>query len=668
MKMVETNTWSIYVVDATQGIYHRRLSSTTTTLDGITTTVSYDYNNSNGLVSKVTEQGNSGDRVTETAYAFQQSIYNGANGMDDKNMLSQVYSTTVSELTTESNYFAKNWTTWVQSDGYWHPDKTYAWNGIGTPPANPSTGSDIETSFLTYDAFGNVTQTRNANKFLSATIWAHNNSLPIATATNGGASKVFFDNFERDGLQDPNVKPRRSGNAVPFTNMFDGTFWRIDYAAGIQYHLLSDAHFISSSAVIEFDIRPRDTTTPHFVALIDHFNTFAEGPYLVWGSDGCLKWNESENEFAQMPSYVANKWYHVRIETNMTANPKTYSVRVDGQSLTPASGSLTMSDPGYAGLSEILYWTGGGSMDIDNVRVCPQGTLMVSTTYDPNTRLVRQTQDENGLRTYPAYDDFYRTMRVDDNAGQPLPESGMYFSRSGSANDAFDPAKPNATRQLEFFERSGHDTFVNGANWDQINTNSPATFNTLVDGDIVATISSNAGGITPGIKSKTNMSAEDGFVRVDFKMVDGNSAPALLVLQDPVPNATNLVAILYHAYSACSCCSSPRHSPKRKTAPQIHSTASIPAGRSSSCATSIPKPTPATTAISIKWCAPLPGIIARRKASFASLLPTLCRSTAALPILPGPKAFTAAPSAKLVPRVPRFVSKLRVDNFLNSHP
>jgi len=134
----------------------------------------------------------------------------------------------------------------VQSDGYWHPDKTYAWNGTGTPPANPSTGSDIETSLLTYDAFGNVTQTRNANKFLNATIWAHNNSLPIATATNGGAGKLFFDNFERDGLQDPNVKPRRSGNAVLFTNM--------------------------------------------------------------------------------------------------TANPKTYSVRVDGESLTPASGSLTMNN------------------------------------------------------------------------------------------------------------------------------------------------------------------------------------------------------------------------------------------------------------------------------------------------------------------------------------
>jgi hypothetical protein len=115
-------------------------------LDGITTTVSYEYNNSNGLVSKVTEQGNSEDRVTETAYAFQQSAYNGANGMDDKNMLSQAYSTTVSELTTTTTYFAKNWTTWVQSNGYWHPDKTYAWNGTGTPPANPSTGSDIETS------------------------------------------------------------------------------------------------------------------------------------------------------------------------------------------------------------------------------------------------------------------------------------------------------------------------------------------------------------------------------------------------------------------------------------------------------------------------------------------------------------------------------------------
>lgn len=541
------HVWTIY--EDANGCYEIRPYQQYTTLNGVTVSTTYNYNDSNGLVSKITETGNNGDRVMETAYAFQQSVYNGANGMDDKNMLSQIYSTTVSELTTATTYFAKNWITWVQSNGYWHPDKTYAWNGTGTPPNDPTSGPYIETSYPIYDAFGNVTQTRHANKFLSATIWAHNNSLPIATATNGEASALFLDNFERDGLQDPNVKPRRSGAAVPFTNIFDGTFWRIYGTDGTQYHLLSDAHFISGSAVIEFDIRLRDTTKPNFVVVRDHYNTVADGPYLVWDDDRRLKWNLPEYEFAQMPSYVANKWYHVRIETDMMATPKTYSVRVDGQILTPASGSLTMSNSDYAGLSEILYWTVGGNMDIDNVRVYPKGALVVSTTYDPNTLLVRQTQDENGLRTYPSYDDFYRTMRVDDNSGQPLSESGMYFSRSGSANDVFDPAKPNATRQLEFFESSGHDTFVNGANWDQINASSPATFNTLVDGDLVATISSNASGISPGIKSKTNMSAEDGFVRVDFKMTAGGSAPSLLVLQDPWPNATNLVAIRYHAYA-----------------------------------------------------------------------------------------------------------------------
>jgi hypothetical protein len=89
-------------------------------------------------------------------------------------------------------------------------------------------------------------------------------SLPIATATNGGASKVFFDNFERDGLQDPNVKPRRSGNAVIFTNMFDGTFWRIDYAAGIQYHLLSAPTL--SAAAPSLNLTSVHAIRPHHIS------------------------------------------------------------------------------------------------------------------------------------------------------------------------------------------------------------------------------------------------------------------------------------------------------------------------------------------------------------------------------------------------------------------
>ncbi|MCI0697875.1 DUF6443 domain-containing protein [candidate division KSB1 bacterium] len=88
---------------------------------------------------------------------------------------------------------------------------------------------------------------------------------------------------------------------------------------------------------------------------------------------------------------------------------------------------------------------------------------------------------------------------------------------------------------------------MDATNWDQINVNSPATFGNLLDGDAVVTIISNASGINPGIKSKTLMSSEDAFVRVDFKMPGGTSQPPILVLQDPVSSPQYRFTIKYYA-------------------------------------------------------------------------------------------------------------------------
>ncbi|MCI0697876.1 hypothetical protein L0337_38490 [candidate division KSB1 bacterium] len=358
------HVWTIY--EGANGCYEIRPYQQYTTLNGVTVSTTYNYNDSNGLVSKVTAHGHNGDRVTETAYAFQQSAYNGANGMDDKNMLSQIYSTTVSELTTVTTYFTKNWTTWKYANGYWQPDTTHVWNGTGSPPAGPLTGSVIANSVITFDANGNLTQTKNANKIFGASIWAHNKTLPIASVENGWTNAVFFDNFERDGLQNQSVTPYRSDINTPAETPFDGIFWQISGPAA-KYHRLSNTRFITTHATIEFDIRLRENFIKHYVSLRDLVSA-TEGPILEWSSDGRVKWNSPGQDFSPLPSYVANKWYHVRIETYMNAN--TYSVRIDGQKLPPSGGSLTFNNAAYDGLSEIRYWTdAGGTMDIDNVRV-----------------------------------------------------------------------------------------------------------------------------------------------------------------------------------------------------------------------------------------------------------------------------------------------------------
>jgi RHS repeat-associated protein len=86
-------TNSVYVIDASAGIYHRRIASVVNTLDGVNTGMSYAYNDQNGLPTRIVEDVDAAselnqrrDRVTEITYAFQVN-----SQMASANMLSQVY-------------------------------------------------------------------------------------------------------------------------------------------------------------------------------------------------------------------------------------------------------------------------------------------------------------------------------------------------------------------------------------------------------------------------------------------------------------------------------------------------------------------------------------------------------------------------------------------------
>ncbi|MGB2867416.1 MAG: LamG-like jellyroll fold domain-containing protein, partial [Bacteroidota bacterium] len=85
------NTWNAYAIDASKGVYHRRLAQFSTTIDGVTRSTTYAYNNSNGQIWRTvedadvqTEHGVLRDRMTEVVYAFLSN-----NNMQNLNMLVQ---------------------------------------------------------------------------------------------------------------------------------------------------------------------------------------------------------------------------------------------------------------------------------------------------------------------------------------------------------------------------------------------------------------------------------------------------------------------------------------------------------------------------------------------------------------------------------------------------
>ncbi len=158
-----------------------------TTLDEVQTQTDYkNYNIKNGLPTLIYEKGNDNEgRFTEIKYAFE--VYDGINNplnMKDKNMLSQVYSTSVYEDTNKDGIFNPgtndllySLTTTEYSDynGKIYPSATVAWIDDGDHVFE--TSDKILRTTYDYDIYGNLIQVTEP-----ATI----------TAPNGILTKYYY--------------------------------------------------------------------------------------------------------------------------------------------------------------------------------------------------------------------------------------------------------------------------------------------------------------------------------------------------------------------------------------------------------------------------------------------------------------------------------------------
>ncbi len=138
---------------------------------------SYGSNRFMQLISKA--ETNSGGQVRTTHYAYAHQQY---PGMATANMFAQPYSV---EVKNGSTTLAKNWTQWTNSSSIspgstWRLHKTWQWKSGSTTSAPSTSNAVLLSEVKTYDAYGNPTETEDAN---------------------GGATKYYY-----------------GSNASPFTN------------------------------------------------------------------------------------------------------------------------------------------------------------------------------------------------------------------------------------------------------------------------------------------------------------------------------------------------------------------------------------------------------------------------------------------------------------------
>ena len=189
----------------------QRLDSVTTIRDGVAATTSYQYNatpryaylgsSGNGLIGTKLEKGSNSNRQTEFEYAY--AKYLGMRNDDNPwigAMLSQLYSTTVRNTTTNSDA-SKEFTTWSLFAGHWLPSENYLWNGSPTDAVAPvdHTGNVIRKSLFAYDNLGysNVISVTDANNYTKTYYYSSDTSAPFVNDALG-MSRGYVT-----GVQDP---------------------------------------------------------------------------------------------------------------------------------------------------------------------------------------------------------------------------------------------------------------------------------------------------------------------------------------------------------------------------------------------------------------------------------------------------------------------------------
>lgn len=451
-------------------IYHPRVVQSTTTLDALETTISYEHDDDNGLAWRTIEtNSNNVRRVTETKFAHDQY-----SAMQTANMLSQVVQETVYEypdgISIPVNLdpvraraaTVTTWKFWPQSNNGWAPVKMYRWREddvsysqptfdfVNWADVNEPSGSHasewIRTSrVLSRDTFGNILQTDDARQISSATVWGYNASVPVAKLRNTSPSQAavsIFDDNSTAGWVGVNGTWAITNGVYQQTDANNTNVWTNPK----RYDNVS-----LDDAILEADVRFDDDVVPRLVAIYKQLDTYSyvrfelrRTPSGTFARIQPVKAGTA-SEYSEIATPLnANQWYHLRGEIQGSVA----RLYVDGQLLIKFDHADNDLDGTKIGLG---MWKSIASFD--NVRFYPPNALVTSVSFDPGFFKINTKTDESGISTIFTYDAFGRLETIQDRAGNLLREADYFYSSPFSASN------PNHVQEKVY--RSGTEFTIN---------------------------------------------------------------------------------------------------------------------------------------------------------------------------------------------------------------
>ena len=310
----------------------------------------------------------------------------------------------------------------------------------------------LEQEVLSFTAEGRPIEVRDAAGTVATTVWGYDRLAPVAAFANSRASQVkayVFDDYEDAAAL--LAEPEWSAPSPARVVLEDGVLQALGSTNDQVLQLTIPA---LGAGVFECDVMA-DNSADHSAITMSAGTTAVAGFDLKADGTFGVHDNGSRTPRAVHDAWRVNRWHHVRLEWDASADARRWFARVNG---------IRYPETGYYDLTSgntpdrVLFRNGAaaGKLFIENVRVYPASAMPTSlATYDPATLAVTQAQDANGVSTRYYRDPLGTAFLSEDGMGRITARRSTAWSRHQYA-DAYVKTDPNRIMSAAYLDPQGY--------------------------------------------------------------------------------------------------------------------------------------------------------------------------------------------------------------------
>jgi RHS repeat-associated protein len=506
----ETNqTWNAVGVDSINGVFNTEMLQNTTTTDGVSSVTSYTYGAAPYFQDSVITATNGDGTIRKTYMTYPQNYANVTSSSDAmviaidsmqakaKNMVNKVIEKYVTQTSGGSEKVISGeineyklfnstqilpWKQWKFNDTVAIPKGSYIGSSSTSTFNMDGHYTTLQQSYDSFDSYGNLLQTTDANGTVTSAKYGYNNTCPVAIIKNAKNSETSFLDFEDSTI----------GSWTENDNDNKGTASNIAHTGLVSRYLSGTAY---SGIYKAFSASDLDTTGKY--VLSGWVKTSGTQPRLLWS----IAYNSSTNDWPEVDANGTGTWQYLESVVDLSKYKGLKSIDIY---------ALNGNGSSYAN----CWW--------DDIRFYPADAEMSTGTYDPVTLNMTSKSDESNNPAYYEYDSFGRQTKMLAGIGgnkKLVEENRTQYSSKYSTG--FSASMPNLQETILYSDPSGYSDFSTSGGWTV--SGSTAAFNSVFDNRTTVMMQNTAS------IYRTVTGTPGGIARVDFYPVQSAAGNACVL-------------------------------------------------------------------------------------------------------------------------------------------